>query len=108
MIRLLWVFLAFWIAGLLDYLVQANWWGWPTFGVPVNSDGIKNVWWLGWLPSDPWHVWQFLRNLLWLTGAASSACILRTRPWWVIMAVTIGLYVLARGLSSSLILQIVR
>lgn len=108
MTRLAWVLAAFWVAGLLDYLVQANWWGWPTFGIPVNSDGIKNVWWLGWLPSDPWHVWQFLRNLLWLWGAWHASRTLRDHPWWLALLITIGLYVVARGASSSLILQIVR
>lgn len=106
--RLAWVFLAFWLAGVADYLIQSLYFGWPTMGIPNASTGQHLVWWLDWLPRDPYHIYQAARNLLWLTGAASSAYILRDRPWWVIMAVTIGLYVLARGLSSSLILQIVR
>lgn len=107
MTRFLWIFAAFWVAGIADYAVQAPWWGWP---IPIDmlARGPKLVWWLDWIPRDAWHIAQAARNFLWLSGAVSSAYILRSRPWWVIMAVTIGLYVLARGLSSSLILQIVR
>lgn len=101
-------FALMWLAGIFDYLVQANWWGWPTGGIPVNSDAPKRVWWLGWIPSDPWHIWQALRNAAWLIAAWHASLILSAYPWWQSIGITLGLYIVARGLSSSLILKLVR
>lgn len=107
MTRLAWVFLAFWCAGILDYAVQAPWWGWP---IPIDmlARGEKWAWYLDWIPRDWWHVAQAGRNLLWIAGAWYASRILRVHPWWLALLITLGLYVLARGASSSLILQIVR
>lgn len=102
------IFLAFWLAGVLDYAVQAPWWGWP---VPIDmlARGPKWVWFLDWFPRDAWHIAQFLRNLLWIGGAALGGWYLAQRwRWYISLGIILGIYVLARGLSSSLILQIVR
>lgn len=101
-------FALMWLAGICDYLVQSLYFGWPTGPFPNHSTGRHLAWWLDWLPRDPYHVYQALRNALWLTAAWHASLILSHYPWWQSLGITIGLYIVARGLSSSLILRIVR
>lgn len=107
MIPYLGVFFLFWLAGCLDYLVQAPWWGWPT-PVDMLARSPKLVWYLDWIPRDYWHVAQFLRNLFWIGGASWAGWLTRERRWWEAVLLTLLLYNLSRGLSSSLILQIAK
>lgn len=108
MIPYLLILLAFWVAGVLDYAVQAPWWGWP---VPIDmlARTPKLIWFLDWIPRDAWHIAQAARNLLWIAGACIGGWKLaQRRSWYISLGIVLGLYILARGLSSSLILQIVR
>lgn len=104
--RLAWVFAAFWLAGLCDYAVQAPWWGWRTFGVPVNSDAPKWHWLVDWIPHDPWHVWQWLRNLTWMIGVSIAMIpLLDWLRWPYAVIAVLVMYAVSRGLSSSILMR---
>lgn len=97
-------FILFWIAGVADFLVQSVWWGWVVpWGWKISSEAKKLVWWLDWFPHDSWHVSQFIRNLFWIVGSWLIGFTFDS--WWVSLGIVIGLYILSRGTSSSLLIK---
>jgi hypothetical protein len=102
-------------ANVADYFVQADAWGWVN---PLWENGYRAVKWGMWdfIPHDPWHIAQFVRN----TGLVLAVvCIKESLHYRAIVPIyrlgqglfpeilyTFAFYALTRGLGFSLLREV--
>lgn len=87
-----------------DYLFQADAWGWNN---PIWNNGQRAPKWGMWdfIPHDPLHIAQQVRNLAWIIGVFILARI--DCPWdWTLGAILV-VNAIARGIGFSLPLKFI-
>ncbi len=98
------------IANAADYFYQADMHGWFN---PLWENGVRAAKWgmWDWIPHDPWHIAQWLRNLCMLMGPLSLTYWVLTGVWdfhlpptrmWQTPVYILALYALTRGATFSL------
>lgn len=115
-IWLITAFVLFAVANAADYFYQADMHGWVN---PLWENGVRAAKWGFWdfIPHDPWHIAQWLRNFGLLLGAPFGVAAIarwlnpKFRPfrWYqqaIRMVAMLALYALTRGLTFSLLYKV--
>jgi hypothetical protein len=92
------------VGHLADYLFQADAWGWRN---PLWENGYRAPkWgWLDWIPHDPLHIAQMVRNLAWIVGVFLLSRI--DFPWYWTLGTIIAVNAIARGIGFSVPLKFI-
>lgn len=87
-----------------DYLFQADAWGWEN---PVWKNGYRAPKWGMWdfIPHDPLHIAQQIRNLSWIIGVFIISRL--DLHWMWALNTALAANIIARGVGFSMLLKFI-